>query len=185
MTTAKTPYVGLAFRSPRVTYQVPMSCRVSQKTVAAIAPTATSRGRSGSAVSTMNASRKSPRLTRAEPATPSTDAPAPWATAVAKAASAVEETTARPSRPITPKVRAYRFQKLGQRTCGIFQTVFIAFCDAKPMPKLPYRVPAMPMISAVVLPSSGSLRRRDERSGADDGRDVHCHHLVVSMHLTS
>jgi hypothetical protein len=57
-------------------------------------------------------------------------AAAPWATAVANAVSAVEAATASPSRPITPKVRRYRVQKLGQRTYGMFQTVFIAFCVA-------------------------------------------------------
>jgi hypothetical protein len=49
---------------------------------------------------------------------------------------------------------------LGQRTYGIFQTVFIAFCDAKPIPRLPYTVPTMPMTSAVVFPSSGCTVER-------------------------
>ena len=42
----------------------------------------------------------------------------------------------------------------------MFQTVFIAFCAAKPTPRLPYRVPAMPMTSATVLPSSGCTSER-------------------------
>ena len=42
----------------------------------------------------------------------------------------------------------------------MFQTVFIAFWAAKPTPKLPYRVPAMPMTSAVVFPSSGCTSER-------------------------
>lgn len=61
----------------------------------------------------------------------------PRAKAVAIVASTVEETDATPSSPITPNVRAYRFQKLGRRTYGMFQTLFIAFCAAKPMPRLP------------------------------------------------
>jgi hypothetical protein len=57
-------------------------------------------------------------------------------------------------------VRRYRVKKLGQRTYGMFHTVFIAFCAAKPTPRLPYRVPAMPMTSATVFPSSGCTSER-------------------------
>ena len=64
-------------------------------------------------------------------------AAAPFAMAVANAVSAVEESSPRPSRPIAPNVRRYRLKMFGHRTYGMFQTVFIAFCAAKPMPRLP------------------------------------------------
>ena len=73
--------------------------------------------------------------------TRSADAPvasdAPVATAGANAVSAVDPTTAAPKMAMMPNVRAYRSQMFGQRTKGMFHTVFIAFCIANPIPRLP------------------------------------------------